>query len=143
MCSPSAETSPLAFGEWEVDRGFELEEREGLEELEATEKASRAGFASVLKRAGESRGYGGKKSHLPEVCSIRGGTSYSSTAFCKVTLPIPETTRNLGSLASITFSFWRRLKTFYLFKTTGKGRRCLDWIAGSDDKAEVTSCRKR
>lgn len=51
MCSASAETSPLAFGEWEVDRGFELEEREGLEELEATEKASRAGFASALKSA--------------------------------------------------------------------------------------------
>ena len=41
---------PLAFGEWELERGFELD-RAGLDELDAAEKASRPAATSCLDPA--------------------------------------------------------------------------------------------
>lgn len=49
----SAETIPLALGECDVERGSECEEMEGLEEPEATEKASSAGLGSDLNKVKE------------------------------------------------------------------------------------------
>lgn len=44
----SAETMPLALGEWEFERGSEWEDMEGLDEPEATDNPSRVALGSDL-----------------------------------------------------------------------------------------------
>jgi len=38
---------PLAFGEWELERGSDIDETDGLDEPDATEKASKGAGGSA------------------------------------------------------------------------------------------------
>lgn len=114
---------------------------EGLEEPEATEKASSAGLGSDLERVREQAKEGVQKTASPELGSIdaRIGPCNGPTALGKITLSITETTGNLGCFASLAFGFRRGPETFDLLETAEEeGERA----EGRGEK-EQTSYRRR